>query len=1021
MATINGTANAETLLGTDDADSLFGLDGDDTLKGARGADLLNGGGGLDTASYDTALTGVTVSLVAPASNTGDAEGDTFVSIENLTGSLFADILTGNDVANVLMGGGQGDMLKGFGGLDTASYANALGGVVANLTAPAGNTGDAAGDSYSSIENLTGSGFDDVLTGTGASPFANGVNVLSGGGGNDLLQGLGGADVLDGGSGIDTASYADAVEGVVASLAAPAGNTGDAAGDSYVSIENLTGSAFDDSLTGNAGANVLTGAAGGDALNGMDGIDTASYAGATAGVVASLVVPAWNTGDAAGDSYLSIENLTGTLFADTLVGDGGANVLSGLDGDDVLRGRAGADGLNGGAGTDTAIYSDATAGVVANLTAPAGNTGDAAGDTYLSIENLTGSGFGDVLTGNGPAGGGSGVNVLSGLSGHDVLQGRAGADLLDGGTGEDAASYADATAAVFASLSTPASNTGEAAGDSYVSIENLIGSAFNDTLVGDSSANNLSGLGGNDILMSRSGGSLNFYTPPFSYAIEILDGGDGSDTASYATATAGVEVYMLYPSLNTGEAVGDLYISIENLTGSAFGDILGGDAGNNTLSGLFGDDKLLGDAGADLLNGGSGNDTVDYSGYGAAGGVVASLTNPAVNTGNAAGDTYISIENLIGTNSNDTLVGNGGANRLYSRSGDDFLYGMGGNDILRGGIGYDTFDGGDGSDTVDYSWASYSVNRDLSLTGWQQWDLFISIENVIGSNHGDVISGDGGVNVLTGLYGDDVLRGRGGADVLNGGDGQDTASYAGALTSVVADLATPAANDGEAYGDTFISIENLTGSSFVDLLKGNASNNVLTGGAGGDFMDGRGGLDTAGYGNATAGVTASLADPSFNTGDAASDFYISIENLSGSAFADSLTGASGANALNGGNGADILTGLGGKDTLTGGAGQDRFVFTALSDSLAGAPDLIADFATGDLIDLHLIDANLGSSGDQAFHLDGTFGGAGDIRVSAYDSVQNRTVVDLYVDNNSSVDARIWLTGDRSNLTEAAFIL
>ena len=1019
MATINGTANAETLLGTDDADSLFGLDGDDTLKGARGADLLNGGGGLDTASYDTALTGVTVSLVAPASNTGDAEGDTFASIENLTGSAFADILTGNDVANVLMGGGQGDMLKGFGGLDTASYANALGGVVANLTAPAGNTGDAAGDSYSSIENLTGSGFDDVLTGTGASPFANGVNVLSGRGGNDILQGLGGADLLDGGSGIDTASYANAAEGVVASLSAPAGNTGDAAGDSYVSIENLIGSAFDDSLTGNAGANVLTGGAGGDALNGMDGIDTASYAGATAGVVASLAVPAWNTGDAAGDSYLSIENLTGTLFSDTLVGDGGANALSGLDGDDVLRGRAGADVLNGGAGTDTAIYSDATAGVVASLTSPAGNTGDAAGDTYLSIENLIGSGFNDVLTGNGPAGSGSGVNLLSGLSGSDVLQGRAGADVLDGGTGEDAASYANATAAVFASLSTPASNTGEAAGDSYVSIENLIGSAFNDTLVGDSSANNLSGLGGNDVLMSRSGGNLDLFS--FSFAIEMLDGGDGSDTASYATATAGVEAFLLYPALNTGEAAGDLYISIENLTGSGFGDILGGDDSNNTLSGLAGDDRLLGDAGADLLNGGAGDDTVDYSGYGTSAGVVASLTNPAVNTGNAAGDTYVSIENLIGTNSSDTLVGNGGANRLYSKSGNDFLYGMGGDDILRGGVGYQTFDGGTGSDTVDYSWLSHSVNRDLALTSWQQWDLFISIENVIGSNHGDVISGDGGVNVLTGLGGDDILRGRGGADVLNGGAGQDTASYAGALTSVVADLATPAANVGDAFGDTFISIENLTGSGLSDTLKGNAGNNMLTGGAGGDVMDGRGGLDTAGYGNATAGVTASLADPSLNTGDAAFDSYISIENLSGSVFADSLTGASGANALSGGDGADILTGLGGKDMLTGGIGHDRFVFTALSDSLAGAPDLIVDFATGDLIDLHLIDADLGIGGDQAFHLDGTFGGAGDIRVSAYDSLQNRTVVELYVDNNASVDARIWLTGDRSNLTEAAFIL
>jgi serralysin len=375
-------------------------------------------------------------------NALEYHGNQASEIENAIGGSGDDTITGNDIANVLTGNGGADTLTGGAGADalvggdgtdTASYSTAAAGVTANLAAPAGNTGDAAGDSYDSIENLVGSAFDDSLTGDGNA------NALSGGAGNDMLTGGAGADALSGGDGTDTASYATAAAGVTANLAAPAGNTGDAAGDTYDSIENLVGSAFADSLTGDGNANTLTGGAGGDALAGGGGTDTASYSTAAAGVTASLATPAGNTGDAAGDTYDSIENLVGSAFADSLTGDGNANGLDGGSGNDILTGGAGADALSGGAGTDTASYATAIAGVKANLAAPAGNTGDAAGDTYDSIENLTGSAFADSLTGDAKGNsldGGNGKDTLDGGDGKDTLIGGAGKDKLYGGGGAD---------------------------------------------------------------------------------------------------------------------------------------------------------------------------------------------------------------------------------------------------------------------------------------------------------------------------------------------------------------------------------------------------------------------------------------------------------------------------------------------------------------------------------------------------------------------------------------------------------
>ncbi len=122
-------------------------------------------------------------------------------------------------------------------------------------------------------------------------------------------------------------------------------------------------------------------------------------------------------------------LEGGLGRDELFGGKGRDRLDGGGGDDLLNGGAGADVLLGGEGTDTATYATATVGVTASLNS-GGLTNDARGDTYASVENLTGSNFGDILEGD------AGANVVSGLGGNDFVFGAGGDDVVDGGAGDD---------------------------------------------------------------------------------------------------------------------------------------------------------------------------------------------------------------------------------------------------------------------------------------------------------------------------------------------------------------------------------------------------------------------------------------------------------------------------------------------------------------------------------------------------------------------------------------------------------
>jgi Ca2+-binding RTX toxin-like protein len=400
-------------------------------------------------------------------------------------------------------------------------------------------------------------------------------------GDDADKGADWDDIPPFQPGPDGASYAAAAAGLLADLQFAHLNTGVAAGDTYVSIENLQGSRYKDDLRGDGADNMLWGGDGQDTLHGRDGDDR----------------------------------------------------LFGEIGDDTLLGGAGADLLHGGAGVDMAGYWTDGAGVLADLGYAHLNTGAAAGDTYDSIEGLKGSRYKDDLRGDdrdnslfGGDGddklhGRGGDDRLVGGNGDDLLQGGAGADRLEGGAGIDRAAYYVADLKIIADLQFAHVNTGDAAGDTYDSIENMQGGDGQDDLRGDGAANTLwghdnddilHGRGGDDFLLGDEGDDVLFGGA----GADRLEGGAGVDRAAYWTAPGPVLADLGYAHLNEGEAAGDTYDSIEDVQGSDASDRLRGDAGDNriwggegndVLHGRDGNDRLLGQEGRDYMVGGAGDD------------------------------------------------------------------------------------------------------------------------------------------------------------------------------------------------------------------------------------------------------------------------------------------------------------------------------------------------------------------------------------------------------------------------------
>jgi Ca2+-binding RTX toxin-like protein len=318
----------ESVVGSKFNDSLRAGTNTLLLEGGAGADTITGYQGFGIASYAGSRSAVSIDLNFTTQHGGDAEGDQLYNIHDVLGSAFDDFIFGGFSANDLSGGKGNDTLKGGGSndringgegrdtllLDTVNDS----GVSVTLDGGPGGVGYASytngeSDTLTSIEDVVGTKYRDVLSGSGVD------NKLSGMGGDDDLFGNGGADELRGGAGNDW----------------------------------LFGGEGNDRLFGDGNDDFLEGGIGRDQLDGGDGIDTASYMGSTAGVTVSLVPSAINTGgDGEGDTLTRIENLTGSAFDDWLTGDDFGNRLDGGEGNDTLTGGAGRDLLIGGKGDDT---------------------------------------------------------------------------------------------------------------------------------------------------------------------------------------------------------------------------------------------------------------------------------------------------------------------------------------------------------------------------------------------------------------------------------------------------------------------------------------------------------------------------------------------------------------------------------------------------------------------------------------------------------------------------------------------
>lgn len=500
-------------------DFLFGFGGNDTLNGDSGNDLII--------------------------------GDSFAPND---GGFGNDILNGDNGDDILIAGGGNDTLNGGTGNDIlfGDYFLGLGfdiplnfgdipiqdfsipnirifpGVtadvaVSNVRLRIGNFTIPIGSGNEGNDFLSAGAGNDLVFGDLGNDTLNGDegnDALYAGAGNDILNGGQGDDILSGDDGIDTVTYRldpGSVTVTLGTLSIPGlGSAKDGFGnqDQLSGIENVIGSSFNDLITGDTNNNVITAGAGDDIVSAGGGNDT-------------------------------------------LFGEEGNDFLDGGDGDDVLNGGLGGDILIGGLfGSDTASYSTSVIEVSVSLTTGTGISGDARGDWLIDIENLEGSNFGDILTGN------FSNNIIRGLGGDDKISGEAGDDLLNGQLGNDF---------LFGGLGND-QLFGEADRDV------LFGEAGNDQLLGGDDLDELDGGAGDDRLFGEAGNDKLFGKE----GNDQLFGGTDNDTIDGGT---GVDI----------------------LWGDGGNDILLGKAENDALNGGDGNDELYGDEGDDILEGGIGQD------------------------------------------------------------------------------------------------------------------------------------------------------------------------------------------------------------------------------------------------------------------------------------------------------------------------------------------------------------------------------------------------------------------------------
>lgn len=966
---LDGDSGNDKLYGGDGLDSLYGGSGNDILDGGADGDDMYGGSGDDTYYVDSIY-----DYISEYSSQGTDLVNSYLTgyalgyqIEN--GRIMSNgtaNLQGNYLNNILYAGKGDNVLDGSGGTDTVSYLyGATSGVTVDLSlASSQGTSGSGTDTLISIENLDGSKYADTLTGSSNSNYlrgregsdridsgGSGYNSLIGDAGNDYLISGTGNDVLNGGTGTDTVSYYSyATEGVTVKLdVTTAQSTGGGGTDTLISIERLYGTNFDDELYGNGASNYLRGYNGNDILDGRGGDDTMRgdggndyyYVRDSGDVVQELS----GGGTDRVYSYLSDYTL-GNHVEDARIVSSGTADLTGNNLSNFIYAGKGNNFIHGGGDEDSVSYLyGATSGVTAKLyITSAQSTGGSGSDRLVSVENLYGSNYNDKLYGTGA------TNYLRGHSGNDVIDGRGGGDTLRGDSGNDIYFVRDIGDVVQEFSSEGIDRVNSFLSD-YTLVDHVEVGQIRSTGAADLTGNSL-----NNTIYAGKGDN-------------VIDGGDGIDGVSYLQgASSGVTVDLSNASAqNTGGSGTDTLSSIEKLFGSNYSDTLYGTSGSNYLRGFGGDDRLesggsgnnrlIGDSGNDFLVGGSGNDILhggadnDSASYLEAnsGVTVDLLITTGQSTGGAGTDTLTSIERLYGSNFNDSLYGTNGANYLRGYNGSDVLDGRGGNDTMRG-------DGGN-----DYYYVRDSGDRVQEFSGGGTDRVFSYLSDyTLGDHVEDARIVTSNTASLTGNELDNFIYVGKGDNVIDATTGNDSVSYLyGATSGVTVSLGTNLVQlTGGSGEDQFVSVENLYGSNFDDVLSGSDDANILRGHNGNDTLNGGNGND------------------------------ILIGDL----------------------GNDLLFGDLGADLLEGGDGQDTFIFSQ-GDSpemtydgidtftALNGLDVISDFNDGeDSIDLSGLDFSNAFSGT-----------AQDQNVSIVDGDWDGTE---FVASNSGSDALVVYDGDAS---------
>lgn len=847
---LGGAGNDDISVG--DLGNANGGAGDDLIKGGAGNNSLSGGAGSDTIY-------------------GYGGDDTLIAGNQLSAEIGDDYLDGGDGDDYLRGSIGNDTLIGGAG-DDYLY-----------------------DDQSGADQFDGGDGDDELGLTRYSygPAPTGTVSLLGGAGNDtiwMVIGNASTVTVDGGSGNDEVRFS-----IFAGTATVTLGTGAdvITFSDYMPQVNPNGRITITDFDLGAGGDTLSWTSFLQAwLTGWDQSVNPFLSGhirlGQSGTSTVLQLDR----DGGGDSFvtlLTFQNTNAANFTAAQLGftPQGAIATVGSDSNDLVAGTAAGDFLDGGAGDDTIVGGGGADTI----------SGGGGSDILFSAERYAPFGYPySIYYLNNPTlDTGSEADTLDGGAGTDYLFAGFN-DRVDGGTEEDVLylSLMGASSGVTLDFrqAVVANGTGTIRGIEGVGW--LQGSNYADDITLSYSGAYAPGavvyaMGGNDRVIADSRTSMifggdgdDFLDGRLSQYMQQIDGGADNDTI-YTNANSSTVAYggsgndTIYSHGEThGGSGNDLIILSQTYyRGGVYGDE-GDDeihaaASSNQISGGAGADRLIGGSGADLLvsgdfvtgslmagddmgverdvlsggggddilaigwgddaDGGSGNDTLQLSFGGAGAGVVFHAAD-VIGAGpfSLGGGTIQNIERISqvhGTSFDDTLdlATSSEAVTVNGASGNDSILGGNGNDTLRGGEGDDRIEGGNGADT-------------LQGDAGQDW--------LIGGNGGDTITGGNGHDTLWGDDGDDLLDGGAGDDIIAGGAGIDTVSYASASGGVEIDLSWLEDQQTRGAGvDTLISIENVIGSNFDDVLAGNAEANWLTGGQGNDrfVFDGLGAQDT----------------------------------------------------------------------------------------------------------------------------------------------------------------------------------